>query len=154
MVLVVMSNLWGIVFLIFGGRAQIVYSLSLSFLFWRSVVLSNLVYNVKSFVGHLRPLGAPVVLLVLLNKVEFLRMLIRVFTLSLRLRINISTGHIFLNLLGFSRLCSLLARSYLSGALCFITIVLYSFFELAICVLQGYVFSLLLVQYMDEHSIN
>lgn len=83
--------------------------------------------------------------------VEIVRVLVRPVTLSIRLTANIGAGHIVLALVG-GFLTSIMADANFSSLLLYLINSFYFIFELAICCIQGYIFSLLLILYSDEHS--
>ena len=96
-------------------------------------------------------MGAPSLLNPFLVLVERVRLLVRPVTLAVRLAANMGAGHIVLCLLG----------SYLSsGFFCYSRFVVvlitffgafYFLFEVGICLIQSYIFFLLLNLYGDEH---
>lgn len=83
--------------------------------------------------------------------IETVRIIVRPVTLSVRLVANIRAGHIVLRLIG------IYASSYLFISLAnFILLLLvqifYIIFEIGICVIQAYIFCLLLTLYADDHT--
>jgi len=102
--------------------------------------------------SHLVPQGRPFALSFFLASVELISNLIRPLTLSLRLSIKITTGHIFITLIRVG-LCGFLTRfRFFSFFVLRVVLGLYFLFEFAICVIQAFVFRLLLVQYIEESS--
>lgn len=80
-----------------------------------------------------------------------MRIIVRPITLSVRLVANIRAGHIVLRLIG------IYASSYVfisgGGFLMLLRIqVFYIIFEMGICVIQAYIFCLLLTLYADDHT--
>lgn len=83
----------------------------------------------------------------LLVLIETVRILIRPLTLTVRLIANIRAGHIVLSLLA-----NCLTR--LSGVTLLSIMLLntgYNIFEVFVCVIQAYIFSLLIKLYAGEH---
>ena len=120
-------------------------TLTLSLLFWVPLVLCVSITQIKEFMAHILPYGSPVGLILFLPLVEIFSQLIRPFTLIIRLRTNLSSGHIIIYIFSyFTLLSSVLAP--------FIYIVLYILFflELAISILQAYIFVSLLTLYINE----
>lgn len=83
--------------------------------------------------------------------IETVRIIVRPITLSVRLVANIRAGHIVLRLIG------IYASSYVfisgGGFLMLLRIqVFYIIFEMGICVIQAYIFCLLLTLYADDHT--
>jgi ATP synthase subunit 6 len=101
--------------------------------------------QLKDFIAHMLPFGSPVGLMLFLPLVEIFSQLIRPLTLMIRLRTNLSSGHIMMYMFSYFTLLS----SALSP---FIYVVLYLLFflELAISMLQAYIFVSLLSLYINE----
>jgi F0F1-type ATP synthase membrane subunit a len=79
-------------------------------LFFRIMIclwVSRFGMGLYRFMSEFTPLGRPLVIAGFLRIIEIVSTIIRPFTLSLRLRINISTGHIFLAVLGRGRVAML-----------------------------------------------
>jgi len=99
----------------------------------------------KSFMAHMLPYGSPVGLMFFLPLVEIFSQLIRPFTLMIRLRTNLSRGHIILYMFSYFTL--------LSDALSFVIVPAISvLFILEICIsmLQAYIFVTLITLYIAE----
>nr|BAB62759.1 ATPase complex subunit 6 [Pronodularia japanensis] len=102
------GGFWMLVLLNFGGMvpgsasltSQLSVGLSLALLWWSWSTLSGCFYSWKSFLGHLLPLGTPVVLCPLMILIESVSVLIRPVTLAVRLVANITMGHLVLSLMG------------------------------------------------------
>jgi len=71
-------------------------------------------------------------------------------TLTLRLCINMTTGHILLGLLNLNLSQRVVGGTFSALLLC-TGIVGYYLFELVICGIQASVYTLLVSQYLDEH---
>lgn len=100
----------------------------------------NCVRGGVKFMGSFVPFGRPLVLSFFLSVIEVVRVLIRFLTLAVRLMVKVTTGHIFLGLLGG-------VVAYSGGMV--VVVGLYFFFEVGIMLIQGYVFSLLVLQYVE-----
>jgi len=77
--------------------------------------------------------------------------MVRPITLSVRLVANMSAGHIVLRLIGIYRSSYLFINSLSFLVLLFIQVG-YIIFEVGICLIQAYIFCLLLTLYADDHS--
>jgi len=121
------------------------FTFSVSLLFWIPLMICVSITQLKAFLAHMLPFGSPVGLILFLPLVEIFSQLIRPLTLIIRLRTNLSSGHIIIYIFSYFTLLS----SVLSP---FIYIVLYLLFflELAISILQAYIFVSLLSLYINE----
>ena len=98
------------------------------------------------------PLGTPRFLIPFLPIIESLRILVRPITLSIRLAANIRAGHIILTLIGDYLTITMLSNSPLVTRLVMLVQVGYFIFEIGIGIIQGYIFSLLVTLYTDDHQ--
>nr|YP_009711068.1 ATP synthase F0 subunit 6 [Bipalium kewense]QGI24378.1 ATP synthase F0 subunit 6 [Bipalium kewense] len=141
------QNVLGLFPYTFSITSHIVFNFILALEVWFMIIFYGLLNNFLGFFSHFSPFGSPFVLSNFLNLIEIVSLCIRSLTLSLRLSVNISTGHIFLGLVSsWLLICS----SVLVWNISFFCFVGYFFFELFVCFIQALVFSLLLVQYLDE----
>lgn len=128
-----------------------VLTFSMSLMIWLCIVFSRMEYSITGFLSHLTPLGSPIYLASVLKLIELVRNIIRPLTLALRLRINITTGHVFIRLMGTrSSFCMFSFKIFFAFFVCLMAG--YLLFEVGICFIQGFVFSLLSVQYLGEHT--
>lgn len=120
-------------------------TLTLSMLFWIPIMICVFLTQFKSFMAHILPYGSPVALMLFLPLVEVFSQLIRPFTLIIRLRTNLSRGHIMLYMFSYFTL--------LSDALSFIifpAITVLFILEICISMLQAYIFVTLISLYVAE----
>lgn len=135
----------------FRYSRHIVFSLVFGLPLWLSLVLSSFNYSPQRFMAGLLPGGAPDWLNPFLVMVETISIVVRPITLSVRLVANIRAGHIVLRLIG------IYASSYIFISTArFVTLlgiqVGYIMFEMGICIIQGYIFCLLITLYADDHT--
>jgi len=120
-------------------------TLTISLFFWIPLIICVSYSDFKFFIAHMLPYGSPVGLMLFLPLIEIFSQLIRPFTLIIRLRTNLSSGHIMIYMFSyFTLLSSVLAP--------FIYIVLMCLFVLELCIsaLQAYIFVSLLALYVNE----
>lgn len=120
-------------------------TLTLSMLFWIPIIACVFATQFKSFIAHMLPYGSPVALMLFLPLVEIFSQLIRPFTLIIRLRTNLSRGHIILYMFSYFTL--------LSDALSFVifpAITVLFILEICISMLQAYIFVTLVSLYVAE----
>jgi len=103
-------------------------------------LIALVVKGLKHFLIHLVSKGTGVGLGVTLVYAELIRFIIRVGTLGVRIVANLTTGHVLLALIANIYYASFVSRAVLS----FIFFLL----EILVCLVQGYVFSLLVSLYV------
>lgn len=120
-------------------------TLTIRLIFWVPIMICVSLSQIKEFLAHMLPYGSPVGLILFLPLVEIFSQLIRPFTLIIRLRTNLSRGHIIIYMFSYFTLLS----SFLSP---FIYVVLYALFILELCIsmLQAYIFVSLISLYVNE----
>lgn len=150
-IIIILINLMGIVPYSLSSSRHLILTLSIGLPIWLRIIISSFTYSPKKSVAHFLPDGAPEWLNPFLVIIETTRILVRPITLSFRLAANITAGHIVLTLIRlycvgaiFSSTTSFLFLLILSRG--------YIAFELAICLIQAYIFCLLLSLYSDDHA--
>ena len=150
-VAIIIINLMGIIPYSLSSSRHLIITLSIGLPIWLSIILSSFSYSPKKSIAHFLPAGAPEWLNPFLVIIETTRIIVRPITLSFRLAANMTAGHIVLTLIRlycvgaiFSSTSSFLFLLTLSRG--------YIAFELAICLIQAYIFCLLLSLYSDDHA--
>nr|AQT38579.1 ATP synthase F0 subunit 6 [Cumberlandia monodonta] len=141
-----------LLFLNFGGLVPGVFSwtshLSVGLVFgvgwWFWSVFSGWQYHCGKTLGNLLPSGTPSVLCPLMIVIETVSVIIRPVTLSVRLVANVMMGHLVLGLVG-----DYVSESWVGGG--YWVVSGYVVFEMLVCTLQAYVFTLLVSLYSSEH---
>ena len=149
--IIILINLHGLIPYRFRVTRHLIFTLSFGLVLWLSLILSRFVNKPINFLGGLLPGGAPDWLNPFLVLIETTRITVRPITLSFRLAANIRAGHIVLRLIGIYTASALFSRLPLFIIL-FLTQTGYVLFEIGICLVQAYIFSLLLTLYADDHS--
>nr|QGZ10016.1 ATP synthase F0 subunit 6 [Eisenia nordenskioldi nordenskioldi] len=150
-ILLLAINLMGLVPYTFSSSSHLIFTLTFGLPIWLSLIISSFYYNPKKTTAHFLPDGAPDWLNPFLVLIESTSVLVRPLTLSFRLAANMSAGHIVLSLVGVY-CASAFFSSTLSALLLTLTSLGYILFEIAICVIQAYIFCLLLSLYSDDHA--
>lgn len=143
----VLFNVSGLIPYVFSLTRHLAVNLAISFPLWVSIVMIGVCYDFVGFLSHLQPIGSPVLLNPFLCLIELVSNLVRPLTLSVRLTANLRTGHILMALSGMS----FVNGGVLVGLFVFIIGLFYFMFELGVCFVQGYIFTLLPTLYVDEH---
>lgn len=104
------------------------------------------IFSYQNSIAHFVPLGTPILLIPLIVVIEFIRRVIRPLTLSIRLAANIIAGHLLLRLLSEK----IVGASFILIRVVLIPLVLLSILEIAVRLIQSYVFRLLSTLYLNE----
>jgi len=141
------NNFLGLFPYIFTASSHIRLCLSLSLCFWIRIIIYRLFNYTNDLFSHLTPQGTPFILIPFMVIIESIRLIIRPFTLSIRLTANIIAGHLLLSLLGSSG--QLINNLIILNIIIFSQILLF-ILEISVSVIQAYVFSILSTLYRRE----
>nr|AGG40647.1 ATP synthase F0 subunit 6 [Atta laevigata] len=142
-----LNNFLGLFPYIFTASSHMSFCLSLSLSLWISLMLYSILNYLNNLLTHLTPSGTPFMLMPFMVIIESISLIIRPLTLSIRLTANMIAGHLLLTLLGSSGLN--ISNSLMLFILIFTQILLY-ILEIAVSMIQAYVFSILSTLYSSE----
>jgi F-type H+-transporting ATPase subunit a len=152
---IVIANLNGNVPYSYTITTSIITSLSLSFTILIAVTILAFYLHKLAFFSYFVPLGTPLPLVPLLVLIELVSYLARGFSLGIRLFANVVAGHTLLKILS-----TFLYQMFTASLTLFIiTLLPFTFFlalsglEIAVSIIQAYVFILLTSSYLKD-SIN
>nr|YP_010181261.1 ATP synthase F0 subunit 6 [Bactrothrips quadrituberculatus]QVD42818.1 ATP synthase F0 subunit 6 [Bactrothrips quadrituberculatus] len=138
-------NFLGMFPYIFTLTSQLNFNVFLSLTFFLIFFLLGWLYLGKKMFAHLTPLGSPMILSPFLVLIELISLIIRPFTLSIRLTANIVSGHILMEIiLEPSKNLSFFMFIYF---LCVLPILI---LEIMVCFVQAFVISSLSSLYLGE----
>lgn len=146
------SNLLGMIPYSFTVTSHIAFTFSLALAIFIGINIIGLKTHGLNFFSLFLPRNVPLIIVPLLVSIEFLSYLVKVFTLAIRLFANMTSGHTLLKIIAGFAWTMLLSGGLLSFlhliplSLLFILIGL----ELAIAILQAYVFTLLTCIYLND----
>lgn len=144
--IIIISNFFGLFPYIFTPTRHPVINLRLALPIWLRLIIYGSFKKIRIILAHLVPQGTPPLLIPFIVCIETVRILIRPGTLTIRLTANIIAGHLLITLLGN---IGNLVSSYIIRALIIVQILLLTL-ELAVSILQSYVFTVLSVLYCRE----
>nr|YP_004934826.1 ATP synthase F0 subunit 6 [Leucophytia bidentata]AEQ93821.1 ATP synthase subunit 6 [Leucophytia bidentata] len=147
MFLLACTNLVGLVPFVYGVTSSLWFASTLALTMWGLLIFSGWLFAPKASAANLAPSGAPTSLLPFLVLIETVSVVIRPLTLTVRLIANISAGHIVLALVANC----LTGLGLVAGMGVFLVGVGYTLFEVFVCVIQAYIFTLLVSLYVQEH---
>nr|YP_002456344.1 ATP synthase F0 subunit 6 [Watersipora subtorquata]ABY55229.1 ATP synthase F0 subunit 6 [Watersipora subtorquata] len=145
--IVMWMNILGLMPYIFSLTSHLAINLSLALPMWMTIILLNMSYNIDSYVSHFQPLGSPTLLNPFLCLIELVSTLVQPMTLAVRITANLSTGHIMLALMGGAFASS----NFMLMSILLLVGIFYIMFDLGVCVIQTYIFTLLPILYTDNH---
>lgn len=147
LIFIFFNNFIGLFPYIFTASRHIRFCFSLSLRIWIRLILFRIFNYLNILLTHLTPIGTPFILIPFIVIIESIRLIIRPLTLSIRLTANIIAGHLLLTLLGSSGIN--ISNPAIFLTLIFTQILLYSL-EIAVSLIQAYVFSILSTLYRRE----
>lgn len=152
-VILIIINFLGLLPYVFRSTSHLLFTLRFGLPIWLALILSSVTNSPSTFAAGLLPSGAPDWLNPFLVLIETVRILIRPITLSFRLTANIRAGHVVLTLSGIYTTFFLFAGTSIWPVISFFLFQLfYILFEIAICLIQAYIFCLLLSLYSEDHT--
>ena len=146
------SNLLGMIPYSFTITSHIAFTFSLALSIFIGINIIGLKTHGLNFFSLFLPRNVPLIIVPLLITIEFLSYIVKVFTLAIRLFANMTSGHTLLKIIAGFSWTMLLSGGLLSIlhliplSLLFVLIGL----ELAIAILQAYVFTLLTCIYLND----
>nr|WNH23959.1 ATP synthase F0 subunit 6 [Halieutichthys aculeatus] len=150
MVFLITLNMLGLLPYTFTPTTQLSLNLGLAVPFWLATVIIGLRNQPTIALGHLLPEGTPTPLIPVLIIIETISLLIRPLALGVRLTANLTAGHLLIQLIStavFVLIPLMPVVATLTGILLFMLTLL----EVAVAMIQAYVFVLLLSLYLQEN---
>nr|YP_010000578.1 ATP synthase F0 subunit 6 [Furnarius figulus]QOD96477.1 ATP synthase F0 subunit 6 [Furnarius figulus] len=143
-------NLLGLLPYTFTPTTQLSMNMALAFPLWLATLLTGLRNQPSASLGHLLPEGTPTPLIPALILIETTSLLIRPLALGVRLTANLTAGHLLIQLISTAT-TTLLPIMPMVSILTVIILLLLTILEVAVAMIQAYVFVLLLSLYLQEN---
>nr|YP_009003631.1 ATP synthase F0 subunit 6 [Uraeotyphlus gansi]AGZ19116.1 ATP synthase F0 subunit 6 [Uraeotyphlus gansi] len=150
MTLLMSINLLGLLPYTFTPTTQLSMNMALAVPMWLATVLLGFRYQVTNSLGHLLPEGTPTILIPPLILIETISLFIRPLALGVRLTANLTAGHLLIQLIATASFALTTTMPTLSLTTALILLLL-TILELAVAIIQAYVFILLLSLYLQEN---
>nr|ACV91733.1 ATPase 6 [Ramphastos sulfuratus sulfuratus]ACV91735.1 ATPase 6 [Ramphastos sulfuratus brevicarinatus]QNS38251.1 ATP synthase F0 subunit 6 [Ramphastos sulfuratus] len=150
MTFLLLTNLLGLLPYTFTPTTQLSMNMALALPLWLATLLTGLRNQPSISLGHLLPEGTPTPLIPALILIETTSLLIRPLALGVRLTANLTAGHLLIQLIATatSVLLPILPSVSILTAL---ILLLLTILEVAVAMIQAYVFVLLLSLYLQEN---
>nr|YP_009104635.1 ATP synthase F0 subunit 6 [Vanellus cinereus]AIT70874.1 ATP synthase F0 subunit 6 [Vanellus cinereus]AJD22685.1 ATP synthase F0 subunit 6 [Vanellus cinereus]QQK92472.1 ATP synthase F0 subunit 6 [Vanellus cinereus] len=150
MMYLLMINLLGLLPYTFTPTTQLSMNMALAFPLWLATLLTGLRNQPSASLGHLLPEGTPTPLIPALIMIETTSLLIRPLALGVRLTANLTAGHLLIQLISTAT-TALLPIIPTVSILTASILLLLTILEVAVAMIQAYVFVLLLSLYLQEN---
>lgn len=150
MVFLTTLNILGLLPYTFTPTTQLSLNIGLAIPLWLATIVIGLRNQPVHALGHLLPEGTPTLLIPILIVIETISLFIRPLALGVRLTANLTAGHLLIQLIStatFVILQLIPAIALLTATLLFLLTLL----EVAVAIIQAYVFVLLLSLYLQEN---
>nr|AZZ71580.1 ATP synthase F0 subunit 6 [Holbrookia lacerata] len=143
-------NLLGLLPYTFTPTTQLSMNMALAMPMWLTTVLIGMRNQPTISLGHLLPEGTPTPLIPILIIIETISLFIRPLALGVRLTANLTAGHLLIQLISTAAFV-LMPSMALTATTAFIVLLLLTGLEIAVAMIQAYVFVLLLSLYLQEN---
>nr|BAE78438.1 F0-ATP synthase subunit 6 [Alcedo atthis bengalensis] len=150
MIFLLLINLLGLLPYTFTPTTQLSMNLALAFPLWLATLLTGLRNQPSASLAHLLPEGTPTPLIPALILIETTSLLIRPLALGVRLTANLTAGHLLIQLISTAT-TALFSTMPVVSLLTFLVLFLLTILEVAVAMIQAYVFVLLLSLYLQEN---
>nr|QUJ18212.1 ATP synthase protein 6 [Halidesmus scapularis] len=150
MIFLITLNMLGLLPYTFTPTTQLSMNMAFATPLWLSTVVLGLRDQPTHALGHLLPEGTPTLLIPVLIIIETISLFIRPLALGVRLTANLTAGHLLIQLIStasFVLLPLMPTIALLTSMLLFLLTLL----EVAVAMIQAYVFVLLLSLYLQEN---
>nr|NP_008387.1 ATP synthase F0 subunit 6 [Florometra serratissima]AAD05078.1 ATPase subunit 6 [Florometra serratissima] len=148
-VFILSINLLGLLPYNFTSTSHFSITFSLGFPLWLSVNIFGFYSSFNSRLSHLVPQGTPFVLIPLMVWIETLSFFAQPLALGLRLAANLTAGHLLIFLLA-TTIWSFINTYFIFFPLLIVFFLLF-ILEIAVAVIQAYVFTALIHFYLQEN---
>nr|YP_007374578.1 ATP synthase F0 subunit 6 [Caecilia volcani]ACS37032.1 ATP synthase F0 subunit 6 [Caecilia volcani] len=144
-------NLLGLLPYTFTPTTQLSLNMALAVPMWLSTIILGMRTQPTTSLGHLLPEGTPTLLIPPLIIIETISLFIRPLALGVRLTANLTAGHLLIQLISTAALVLMTMMPTLA-ALTTLVLLLLTLLEVAVAMIQAYVFVLLLTLYLQENT--
>nr|YP_009020435.1 ATP synthase F0 subunit 6 [Pastinachus ater]CDN85524.1 ATP synthase F0 subunit 6 [Pastinachus ater] len=150
MLFLITINLLGLLPYTFTPTTQLSLNMAFALPLWLTTVLIGMLNQPTIALGHFLPEGTPTPLVPVLIIIETISLFIRPLALGVRLTANLTAGHLLMQLIAtaaFVLISIMPSVAFITSLVLFLLTVL----EVAVAMIQAYVFVLLLSLYLQEN---
>nr|YP_010503114.1 ATP synthase F0 subunit 6 [Hemigrammus ocellifer]UXD78997.1 ATP synthase F0 subunit 6 [Hemigrammus ocellifer] len=150
MMFILSVNMLGLLPYTFTPTTQLSLNMGLAIPFWLATLIIGMRNQPTLALGHLLPEGTPTLLIPVLIIIETISLFIRPLALGVRLTANLTAGHLLIQLIA-SAIPVLLMSMTTIAVLTMLVLLLLTALEVAVAMIQAYVFVLLVSLYLQEN---
>nr|YP_009228882.1 ATP synthase F0 subunit 6 [Xenoturbella monstrosa]ALS20082.1 ATP synthase F0 subunit 6 [Xenoturbella monstrosa] len=147
---IISMNLIGILPYTFAPTSHLALTMTLAIPLWSASIILGVRTKAKQAISHLLPEGTPMMIVPFMIMIETLSIMARPIALSLRLAINITAGHLLLKLIS-SATMFMITQNIIPTGLMMVTMIMLTILELAVAMIQAYIFTILTMLYLEEN---
>nr|WNV64225.1 ATP synthase F0 subunit 6 [Boulenophrys kuatunensis] len=144
-------NLLGLLPYTFTPTTQLSMNMAFAVPLWLATVILGLRNQLSASLAHFLPIGTPSLLIPIMILIESISLIIRPLALGVRLTANLTAGHLLIQLVSMAAL-ALIITSLTTAALITSLLYLLTLLEVAVAMIQAYVFVLLISLYLQENT--
>nr|YP_009513864.1 ATP synthase F0 subunit 6 [Cheilopogon pinnatibarbatus]AXH38255.1 ATP synthase F0 subunit 6 [Cheilopogon pinnatibarbatus] len=150
MIFLLTLNMLGLLPYTFTPTTQLSMNMAIATPLWLATVILGMRNQPTHALGHLLPEGTPTLLIPILIIIETISLFIRPIALGVRLTANLTAGHLLIQLIATAafQLLPIMPAVALSTT---VLLFLLTLLEVAVAMIQAYVFVLLLSLYLQEN---
>nr|YP_010616379.1 ATP synthase F0 subunit 6 [Oreochromis grahami]WAU47837.1 ATP synthase F0 subunit 6 [Oreochromis grahami] len=150
MLFLITLNMLGLLPYTFTPTTQLSLNMAFAVPLWLATVIIGMRTQPTHALGHLLPEGTPTPLIPVLIIIETISLFIRPLALGVRLTANLTAGHLLIQLIATAAFV-LLPLMPTVAVLTAVLLFLLTLLEVAVAMIQAYVFVLLLSLYLQEN---
>nr|AAQ03299.1 ATPase synthase subunit 6 [Eretmobrycon emperador]AAQ03305.1 ATPase synthase subunit 6 [Eretmobrycon emperador]AAQ03307.1 ATPase synthase subunit 6 [Eretmobrycon emperador]AAQ03309.1 ATPase synthase subunit 6 [Eretmobrycon emperador]AAQ03311.1 ATPase synthase subunit 6 [Eretmobrycon emperador] len=150
MIFLLSLNMLGLLPYTFTPTTQLSLNMGIAVPFWLATVIIGMRNQPTAALGHLLPEGTPVLLIPVLIIIETISLFIRPLALGVRLTANLTAGHLLIQLIA-TAVITLLPLMTTVALITAVVLFLLTLLEVAVAMIQAYVFVLLVSLYLQEN---
>lgn len=144
-------NLLGLLPHTFTPTTQLSINIAFAVPLWLATAILGMRNQPSLSIAHFLPIGTPPLLTPIITIIESISLIIRPLALGVRLTANLTAGHLLIQLVSIAALAFIntsLTVATLISSLLYLLILL----EVAVAIIQAYVFVLLVSLYLQENT--
>nr|BAK23113.1 ATPase subunit 6 [Trigonostigma heteromorpha] len=150
MLFLISMNLLGLLPYTFTPTTQLSMNMGFAVPLWLATVIIGMLNQPTFSLGHLLPEGTPTLLIPVLVIIETISLFIRPLALGVRLTANLTAGHLLIQLIS-TAVYVLLPMMPMVAFMTSTILLMLTLLEVAVAMIQAYVFILLLSLYLQEN---